>query len=120
MYGPYSPLPEPPWLLTCANEDRFTPKLAHLDMAPHKVRSDKDLALSLREHYFNVNKKWWRALRIRGLTTIEFVQFEVHQNRFADIRCQDMPVPGTEQYDFEPAELFPPVSYAPLFKASPS
>jgi hypothetical protein len=120
MYGPYSPLPEPPWLLTCANEDRFTPKLAHLDMAPHKIRSDKDLALSLREHYFNVNKRWWRALRIRGLTTIEFVQFEVHQNRFADIRCQDMPVSGTEQYDFEPADLFPPVSCAPLIKTSTS
>ena len=116
MYGPYSPLPEPPWLLTCANEDRFTPKLAHLDMAPHKIRSDKDLALSLREHYFNVNKKWWRAMRIRGLTTIEFVQFEVHQNRFADIRCPDMPLPGTEQYDFEPADLFPPVSYHSSFK----
>jgi hypothetical protein len=81
-YPPWSPLPEPPWLLTCTNEDRYTPKLAHLDMAPHRIRSDKDLALSLREHYFHVNKKWWRSLRLRGLTTIEFVQFEVHQNRF--------------------------------------
>ena len=83
-YPPWSPLPEPPWLLTCTNEDRFTPKLAHLDMAPHRIRSDKDLALSLREHYFHVNKKWWRSLRLRGLTTIEFVQFEVHQNRFGE------------------------------------
>jgi hypothetical protein len=111
MYPPYSPLPEPPWLLTCANEDRYTPKLAHLDMAPHKIRSDKDLALSLREHYFHVNKKWWRALRLRGLTTIEFVQFEVHQNRFADIRkCPDMPPLATGEYNFEPADLLPPVS----------
>lgn len=112
-YPHYSPLPEPPWLLTCANEDRFTPKLAHLDMAPHKIRSDKDLALSLREHYFHINKKWWRAFRLRGLTTIEFVQFEVHQNRFADIRkCPDMPPPlATGDYHFEPADLLPPVSF---------
>lgn len=111
MYPGYNPLPEPPWLLTCANEDRFTPKLAHLDMAPHKIRSDKDLALSLRDHYFNVNKKWWRALRMRGLTTIEFVQFEVHQNRFADIRKRnDMPPLAIGDYNFEPTDLLPPVS----------
>lgn len=109
-YPPWSPLPEPPWLLTCTNEDRFTPKLAHLDMAPHRIRSDKDLALSLREHYFHVNKKWWRSLRLRGLTTIEFVQFEVHQNRFADIRkCPDMPPLSASEYNFEPADLLPPV-----------
>lgn len=112
MYPGYNPLPEPPWLLTCANEERFTPKVAHLDMAPHKIRSDKDLALSLREHYFHVNKKWWRGLRMRGLTTIEFVQFEVHQNRFADIRkCPDMPSLQTEDYNFEPSDLLPPVSH---------
>jgi hypothetical protein len=114
MFPPYSPHPEPPWLLTCANEDRYTPKLAHLDMAPHKIRSDKDLALSLREHYFHVNKKWWRMLRLRGLTTIEFVQLEVHQNRFADIRkCPDMPPVATGEYNFEPADLLPPVSPLP-------
>jgi hypothetical protein len=79
-------------------------------MAPHKIRSDKDLALSLRDHYFQVNKKWWRSLRIRGLTTIEFVQFEVHQNRFADIRkCPDVPPLSTGDYDFQPGDLLPPV-----------
>ncbi|TKA35646.1 hypothetical protein B0A54_12614 [Friedmanniomyces endolithicus] len=102
--------PEPPWLLTCANEDRRTPKLAHLDMGTHKIRSDKDLAMSLREHYFTVNKKWWRTLRLRGLSTIDFVQFEVHQNRFADIRkCPDVPMAGHSEYNFEPGDLLPPV-----------
>lgn len=85
---PFSPTYEPPWLLTCAMEDRFTPKVTHLDMSRHKIHSDKDLANSLREHYFNVNKKWYKGLRLRGLSTIEFVQFEVHQNRFADIRSK--------------------------------
>ncbi|KAK3720160.1 hypothetical protein LTR37_003984 [Vermiconidia calcicola] len=110
IYSPYSPSPEPPWLLTCTNEDRYTPKLAHLDMAPHKITSDKILALALREHYYHVNKKWWRSLRVRGLTTIEFVQFEVHQNRFTDIRkCPDMPPLPTCDYYFEPGDLMPPV-----------
>ncbi|KAK3711709.1 hypothetical protein LTR37_009486 [Vermiconidia calcicola] len=110
LYTPYSPSPEPPWLLTCTNEDRYTPKLAHLDMAPHKITSDKILALALREHYYHVNKKWWRSLRVRGLTTIEFVQFEVHQNRFTDIRkCPDMPPLPTCDYYFEPGDLMPPV-----------
>ncbi|KAI7286873.1 hypothetical protein KC345_g945 [Hortaea werneckii] len=106
---PFFNQPEPPWLLTCANEGRATPKLAHLDMAPHNIRSDKDLAMALRNHYFEVNNKWWRALKLRGLATIEFVQFEVHQNRFADIRkSPDMPLPG-QDYAFEPGDLMPPV-----------
>ena len=110
LYPQYINMPEPPWLLTCANEDRFAPKLAHLDMAKDRIRSDKDLAMSLRYHYFNVNKKWWRPLRLRGLTTIEFVQFELHQNRFADIRkCPDMPPKPTSDYDFVPSDLLPPV-----------
>jgi len=79
-------------------------------MGTHKVRSDKDLAIALRDHYFNVNKKWWRVLRLRGLTTIDFVQFEVHQNRFADIRkCPDVPAPGHADYSFQPGDLLPPV-----------
>ncbi|KAI7563824.1 hypothetical protein KC317_g7466 [Hortaea werneckii] len=106
---PFFNQPEPPWLLTCANEGRATPKLAHLDMAPHNIRSDKDLAMALRNHYFEVNNKWWRALKLRGLATIDFVQFEVHQNRFADIRkSPDMPLPG-QDYAFEPGDLMPPM-----------
>lgn len=78
-------------------------------MDPFKVKSDRDLAKALREHYFTVNKKWWRRLRIRGLTSIEFVQLEVHRNRFADIRkCPDMP--GIlDDYSFEPSDIMPPV-----------
>ena len=50
-------------------------------MSRHKITSDKDLAKALREHYFEINRKWWKRLKLRGLTTIEFVQFECHQNR---------------------------------------
>ena len=38
------------------------------------------------------------------------VQFEVHQNRFADFRkIPDLPPLGREDYCFEPADLLPPV-----------
>lgn len=66
--------PEEQWLLTCANEGRFTPKIVHLDVNTQKIKSDKDLALALREHYEQLNRGWFKWARLRGLTTIEFVQ----------------------------------------------
>jgi hypothetical protein len=111
--------PEESWLLTCANEGRFTPKIVHLDVNSHKIRSDKDLALSLREHYEQLNRGWFKWARLRGLRSIEFVQFEVHRNRFADIRATpSMPPrsssvssksPSEQPYSFEPVDLVPPV-----------
>lgn len=117
--------PEESWLLTCANEGRFTPKIVHLDVNEARIRSDKDLALVLREHYEQLNRRWLSWARLRGLTTIEFVQFEVHRNRFADIRAApsmppvSAPVasptdekphsPSQHPYSFESIDLLPPV-----------
>jgi hypothetical protein len=79
-------------------------------MNRHRVTSDKDLAMSLREHYFHINQKWYCTLRIRGLTAIEFVQVEVHRNKLVDIRKNpDLPSVGNPDYDFEANELIPPV-----------
>lgn len=118
---------EESWLLTCANEGRLTPKVVHLDVNDSRVKSDKDLALTLRQHYNQLNNHWYSWARLRGLTTIEFVQFEIHRNRFADIRATpSMPPrsassastsPGREKpqspsqypYTFEPNDLLPPV-----------
>lgn len=119
---------EESWLLTCANEGRLTPKIVHLDVNEGRIRSDKDLALSLREHYDQLHRGWYNWTRLRGLTTIEFVQFEVHRNRFADIRAAPSMPPrsatssvltagnpeksqGASQhpYTFEPNDLLPPV-----------
>jgi hypothetical protein len=119
------------WLLTCANEGRLTPKIVHLDVNEGRIRSDKDLACALREHYNQVNGRWLSWARLRGLTTIEFVQFEIHRNRFADIRAApSMPpksssssasstvsssdpekpqAPAQHPYTFEPNDLLPPV-----------
>ncbi|KAF2124379.1 hypothetical protein P153DRAFT_390417 [Dothidotthia symphoricarpi CBS 119687] len=119
---------EESWLLTCANEGRFTPKIVHLDVNEARIRSDRDLALVLREHYDQINRRWLSWARLRSLTTIEFVQFEVHRNRFADIRAApSMPpvsatsaapvsptneksqTPSHQPYNFEPIDLLPPV-----------
>ncbi|KAJ4364147.1 hypothetical protein N0V83_009602 [Neocucurbitaria cava] len=118
---------EESWLLTCANEGKLTPKIVHLDVNEARIKSDKDLALALREHYDHLNRRWFNWARLRGLTTIEFVQFEVHRNRFADIRATpSMPpktatpsastsdpektqAPSQHPYTFEPIDLLPPV-----------
>ena len=47
----------PPYLLTCANEGKFTPKVTHLDMGADRIANDKDLALALRAHYASLNNK---------------------------------------------------------------
>lgn len=110
---------EEQWLLTCANEGRFTPKIVHIDVNAGRIKSDKDLAIALRDHYEQLNRRWLKWARLRGLTTIEFVQFEVHRNRFADIRATpSMPPnssstskssPSEHPYSFEPVDLIPPV-----------
>ncbi|KAL6702509.1 hypothetical protein ACN47E_001599 [Coniothyrium glycines] len=115
------------WLLTCANEGKLTPKVVHIDVNEGRVKSDKDLALALREHHDQLNRQWYSWARLRGLTTIEFVQFEIHRNRFADIRATpSMPPksatpstmtsdpekstsPSQHPYNFEPNDLLPPV-----------
>ena len=116
---------EESWLLTCANEGKLTPKIVHLDVNEGRIKSDKDLALALRQHYDQLNRRWFNWARLRGLTTVEFVQFEVHRNRFADIRATpSMPPrsssssvseietsnsPSQHPYTFEPVDLLPPV-----------
>lgn len=118
---------EESWLLTCTNEGRLTPKIVHLDVNEGRIKSDKDLALALREHYQQVNYRWFNWARLRGLTSLEFAQFEVHRNRFADIRATpSMPPrsatpststdaahirssPSQHPYTFEPVDLLPPV-----------
>lgn len=112
------------WLLTCANEGRFTPKVVHVDVNSQKIKDDRALALALRDHYERVNKSWFKWARLRGLSRIEFAQFEVHRNRFADIRAApSMPPvsslsneksPSQHPYTFEPHDLMPPVGSAYL------
>ena len=62
------------WLLACVPEGKFVPKLAHISMDPSCIKSDRDVAHSLRDRYASVNSPWYKALRLRGLRSIEFVQ----------------------------------------------
>lgn len=108
---PVFPMQQQQYLLTCVNESRNTPKLTQIALHQKQVQTDTDLANALRDHYALVNRQWYRFLRLRGLTSIEFVQFYMHRNRFADIRkCPDVPpITVNHDYDFTPNDLLPPV-----------
>ncbi|KAK3697006.1 hypothetical protein LTR37_017713 [Vermiconidia calcicola] len=110
-HGDILPFQGPRYLLTCTTEAINTPKLSQLPPFNGNILSDKDLAVALRDHYQTVNRSWSRRLRLRGLTSIEFVQFYEHRNRFADIRkCPDIPSSGsTSDYEFDRSDLLPPV-----------
>ena len=99
------------YLLTCVSEAKNTPKLSQLKLHKANILTDKDLAIALRSHYASVNQSWYRKLRLRGLTSIEFVQFYKHRNNFADIRkCPDVPPSGfPHDYEFDPSDVLPPV-----------
>ena len=74
-------LQTPLWLLTCTEQQRFTVKLVHLDATPRKINSDMDLALLVINQYAITRSKWRQMVRLRGLTTIRFVQ--VFKDKFA-------------------------------------
>jgi hypothetical protein len=66
------------WLLACAEEQKYTTKLVHLDMDPLKIRSDMELSLVLKKLHSKMRQKWCQAMRLRGLVTIQFVQVSIH------------------------------------------
>ncbi|KAH0565057.1 hypothetical protein GP486_001553 [Trichoglossum hirsutum] len=107
---PLSGFSEPRWLLTCASGERFDTRLYHVDVNAVLIKSDRDLAVRLRQQYSQLRAPWHQILRLRGLATIQFVQFEVHRSRAVDIRkCPDMPPPSSANYIFAPSDLLPPV-----------
>jgi hypothetical protein len=65
---------EPLWLYTCLNEGKWTTKMRHLDVNNSKISSDKDLALALGALHNQVNRKWYKFFKLRGLVSIKFVQ----------------------------------------------
>jgi hypothetical protein len=65
---------DPLWLYTCVNEGKWTTKMRHLDVNNSKINSDKDLALALGALHSQVNRKWYKLFKLRGLVSIKFVQ----------------------------------------------
>lgn len=111
------------------------PRVAHVALDPSRIRSDADLALALRAHHERVRGVAARYFGIRALASVEFVMFEMHAGRVADVRARPhmppppapaSPVPVSADsvsggpnlspapspahpYAFEPAPLLPPV-----------
>ncbi|KAH8597178.1 hypothetical protein B0O99DRAFT_685090 [Bisporella sp. PMI_857] len=104
------PFPLQLWLLTCAEREKFITKLEHLDMDPKRIQSDKELAQLIKSQYSKLRSSWKQILRLRGLQTIRFVQFEVHRSKVVDIRkCPDLPALSDTNYDFLANDVIPPV-----------
>jgi hypothetical protein len=70
---------DPLWLYTCVNEGKWTTKMRHLDVNNSKINSDKDLALALGALHSQVNHKWYKLFKLRGLVNIKFVQVSYTQ-----------------------------------------
>ncbi len=68
------PFLEQLWILACAERDKFTTKLVHLDATSQKVKSDMELARLIKEQYSQLRPGWRQFLRPRGLSTIQFIQ----------------------------------------------
>lgn len=68
------PFQEQLWLLACGERQKFTTKLVHFDADPQKIKSDMELAMLVKKQYANIRPRWRQALRLRGLSTIKFVQ----------------------------------------------
>jgi hypothetical protein len=70
---------DPLWLYTCVNEGKWSTKMRHLDVNAHKVNSDKDLALALGGLYTQVNRKWSKLFKLKGLVSIQFVEVSAYR-----------------------------------------
>ena len=68
------PFLEQLWILACAEREKFTTNLVHLDATSQKVKSDMELARLIKEQYSQLRPGWRQFLRPRGLSTIQFIQ----------------------------------------------
>ncbi|KAL8934869.1 MAG: hypothetical protein Q9216_005691 [Gyalolechia sp. 2 TL-2023] len=69
------------------------------------------LFTELRQLYHQLKKEWWHRLSLKVVTSIRFVQSELHQHDLVDVRkVPDMPPQArNEEYLYQPCELLPPI-----------
>jgi hypothetical protein len=105
------PFQPPLYLLACINEARNTPKVRTIPLHQNPSMNDCDLANALRAEYAKANESWWRSFHLRGLTSIQFVRFYMHRNKFADVsKCPDVPDDTyRKDYEFDSSDTIPPV-----------
>jgi hypothetical protein len=103
------------FLLTCISIGRYATGLLQLDLKqPAPIVSDRQLLELLRTKYHQIRRDWRRTLlSFQTLTSIEFVQFELHRKSLVDIRKRDdiPPADRSKEYRYQPvpAEVIPPV-----------
>ncbi|KAF7507687.1 hypothetical protein GJ744_010240 [Endocarpon pusillum] len=103
------------FLLTCVTISHFATSLLQVDLKqPLPILSDRQLLELLRTHYHRLRRSWRRRLlSFQTLTSIEFVQFELHRKSIVDIRKRDdiPPEDRKDEYQYRPipAEVIPPV-----------
>lgn len=103
------------FLLTCIRIGRYATSLVQLDLKqPAPIVSDRQLLELLRTRYSQIRHSWRRTLlSFQTLTSLEFVQFELHRKSLVDIRKRNdiPPADRRDEYHYHPlpAELIPPV-----------
>lgn len=106
---------EPLFLLTCISVGRYATSLIQLDLQhPQPTVSDRQLLHLLRTRYTHLRRTWHRALlSFHTLTSIDFVQFELHRKSLVDIRKRNDIPPEDRRNEYRyrpvPAEVIPPV-----------
>lgn len=103
------------FLLACISVGKYATSLLQLDLKqPTPIVSDQQLLQLLRARYRQIRSSWRRKLlSFQTLTSIEFVQFELHRKSLVDIRKRDDIPPADREKEYHyrplPAEVIPPV-----------
>jgi len=102
------------YLLVCIEKCNGTVSLVQIGVGT--ISSDKILFQCLRERYEALRGKWRTRLSLRCLQSINFVQFELW-GASGEVDIQDYfdhrvlpPASRMDEYSFEAADIFPPVS----------
>lgn len=101
--------PEMKWLLVCAQAWHRPTSLLHLNLC--MTTSDQELFTGLRQLYLALKKTWWQKLSLKAVTSIKFVQFELHPKDLVDIRKVPAMPPQSKmtEYHCEEYDLIPPI-----------
>ena len=99
------------FLLLCVPHRQYATKLLQPQISA--IRSDKDFFQLLRTNYEQMRGRVKRALSLKTLRSIKFVQLEMYKSKLVDIRKQDDMPPEAKKDEYRynpiPAELIPPI-----------
>ncbi len=100
------------YLLSCTKQGRYSTGLFHVDVK--KTKCDSELMLNIKNVTQAVRRSYLPSfLRLRTVTGVEFINFELHRKQLVDIRKRDdiPPESRRNEYDYTPmpADLIPPI-----------